>query len=533
MAMIINAEEAVSLINDGDFIGMAIFGMAGTAMDLTLAIRDSFRATGHPRDLSIVHGGGFGNFKELEHGHIGGDWLSDEGLLKRMIGSHNGGMPEIMRQIVDNKLAAWYFPMGAMLQVFSESGRGMKGALSKVGLGTFMDPRYDGGALNQLAKDSEEEWVRYIPDIDGEDYLWYRAYPMNVAILRGTYADESGNISVEKEAVYLETAEIARAVKAYGGIVIVQVEHIVCTGQIHPKMVAVPCYLVDYIVECKHPEYVYQTHQTAYKPEFSGEIRVPKTFDHIHMPLNAEKIICRRAAMEIRAGYKCNFGIGIPQSIGNIIAEEGFSDSIMMISESGSIGGIAQPGLDFGAHLNIEASINQKNHFDWFDCGLLDFGAFGLSEVDCNGNVNVSIFNGRLGGVGGFTNITRSASHIVFAGTFTAHGLKTHIENGKLIIDHEGAYKKFVAKTEQISFNADESVSSGHKIIYIPERCVFIRDERGLVLTEIAEGIRLQEDIFDQMGFFPVIPDEGIRMMPVEIFFDKWGKLGMYLNISK
>ena len=525
MAEIISAAEAVSKIKDNDFIGMATFGLAGTCIDITLALRDSFRKTGHPRDLSLVHGGGFGNFRTLEDGHIGGDWLSDKGLLKRMIAGHNGDMPEIMRQIAENELAGWYFPQGTLLQTVSESGRGMKGALSKVGLGTFMDPRIDGGALNQLAKDMGDEWVKYIPDLDGEEYLWYRAFPLNVAVIRGTYADEAGNISIEKEAMFLEVAEMARAAKANGGIVIVQVENIVRTGDIAPKMVAVPAYLVDYIVICEHQEYLYQTHQTHYNPAFSGEIRLPAKHSSKKLPLNAEKVICRRAAMEIRKGYKCNFGLGMVQAIGNIIAEEGLSDDVVMISESGSIGGIAQPGLDFGAHLNIEASINQKLHFDWFDCGLLDFGAFGLSEVDRHGDINVSLLNGKLGGVGGFTNITRSAKCSVFAGSFTAVGLKTHIEDGKLIIDQEGKFKKFVNHSPQVAFSADESLKAGHTIMYITERCVFIRDERGVVLSEIADGIDIQKDILDQMEFTPVIPKEGVKLMPPEIFRETWGEL--------
>ena len=233
--------------------------------------------------------------------------------------------------------------------------------------------------------------------------------------------------------------------------------------------------------------------------------------------------------MEIRRGDKCNFGLGMVQSVGDIIAEEGLDKEVIMISESGSIGGIPQSGLDFGAHLNIEASINQKNHFDWFDCGLLDFGAFGLSEVDQDGNINVSLLNGHLGGVGGFANITRSAKCSVFGGTFTAVGLKTHIEDGKLVIDQEGKFKKFVKYSPQISFNADECIKAGHRIMYITERCVLVRDERGIVLTEIADGIDLQKDILDQMEFTPIIPKEGIRPMPPEIFREKWGKLAEYM----
>lgn len=529
MAKLVTAAEAVSFIKDDDYIGMATFGLAGTAIDITLAIRDSFRATGHPKNLSLVHGGGFGNFRTLENGHIGGDYLSEKGLLKQMLASHNGDMPEIMRQIAQNELPGWYFPLGTMTQLFSESGRGMKGILSKVGLGTFMDPRKDGGALNQLAKDSGEEWVKYIPDLDGEEYLWYRAFPINVAILRGTYADEDGNISIEKEAMWLEVAELARTAKANGGIVIVQVEQIVSNGCIKPKMVAIPSFLVDYIVKCENKDMLYQTHQTQYNPAFSGEIRVPVYTNNKRLPLDEIKIICRRAAMEIRPGDKCNFGLGMVQSIGNIIAEEGLSDKIVMISESGSIGGIAQPGLDFGAHLNIEASIPQKNHFDWFDRGLLDFGAFGLSEVDENGDINVSLLNGKLGGVGGFCNITSSAKRAVFAGTFTAIGLETHIENGKLIIDKEGKFKKFVKESPQVAFSASESIKKGHTIMYITERCVFIRDERGVVLTEVADGVDIQTDILDQMEFSPIIPEEGVKMMPAEIFQEEWGNLKNYM----
>jgi len=517
---IITPKEAAELIPDGATIATAAFGLAGWPEEVALAMEERFLKTGHPANLTHIHAAGIGDWKDRGECH----WAHD-GMLTKFIGSHAGSSPRLLKQISDNKILAWNFPLGTILQVFREMGRRAPGLLTKTGLGTFIDPRYDGGKLNPLTKEKGEDLVKYIPDFEGEEYLFFKAWKLDFGFMRGTTADEHGNITCEKEALNLEMLSVAQAVKACGGKVIVQVETLAKAGTLNPKLVKVPGIYVDYIVVAEHPENIMQTQGTKFNRSFCGEVKVPIQQAMPQLPLDERKIMVRRAAMELREGYKANFGIGTPTFLGSIMAEEGCDDLITMISESGSIGGVPGGGLDFGAHWNIEASCDQGDHFSFFDGGGLDIGVFGLSEVDKDGNVNTSLLNGKIMGVGGFANIAATAKHAVFVGTFTAGGLKCHVEDGKMVIDQEGKFKKFVNKCPQLTFNAEQSLKAGNTILFITERCVIERTTEGMVLTEIAPGIDLQKDILDQMEFKPIIPEGGPKLMDPAIFQPKWGKL--------
>ncbi len=519
----ISAEEAAELIPDDAVIASACFGNAGWPHEFAYAIEDRFLKTGHPKNLMHIHAAGDGDFGANGHGEC--HW-SHKGMLTRVITSHPGSSPKLMQGIMEDWIMCWNQPLGTMLQLFHEMGRGMPGLLSKTGLGTFMDPRKDRGALNPSSRAYKEDFVEYVPDFMGEDYIFYRAYPVTHAFLRGTYADTNGNISVEKEALNLELLSVAQAVKARGGKVFVQVEKVVELGQIHPKMVKVPGIYVDYVIEAKKPELDYQTQGTFYNPTFSGEVRVDVSEASAGMLMSPDKVMCRRAAMEIKPGYKCNFGIGKPQFIGSVVEEEGCRQMIVMISESGSIGGIPGGGLDFGAHTNVEASCDQGDHFSFFDGGGLDLGVFGLSEADKDGNINTSLLNGTVKGVGGFSNISGTAKNCVFMGTFSVGGLECHVEDGKMVIDKEGKFMKFVEECPQLTFNAAEALKKGNSILYITERCVIRRTEEGLILEEIAPGIDLQTQILDLVkGVEFIIPEGGPKLMDPAIFMEKWGGL--------
>lgn len=524
MAKVITAKEAAELFQDNMTVCSAAFGLAGWAEEVAIAVRKRFDETGHPRNLTHTHAAGIGNWGKGPNERGECVWAVD-GLMTKFIGSHAGSSPSVIELITNNKIMAWNFPLGTLLQLYREQGRGAAGLLSKTGLGTFIDPRYDGGKLNQLTKEKGENLVEYIPDFMGEEYLFYKKIPIDIALLRGTTADEHGNITCEKEALNLEMLAVAQAANANNGIVIVQVESLAKAGTLNPKLVKVPGIYVDYIVVAEHPENIMQTQGTKYNRAFTGEVRIPIGSNMEPIPLDEKKIMLRRLAKEIKPGAKCNFGIGTPTFTGNILAEEGCSDEITMISESGSIGGVPGGGLDFGAHYNIEASCDQGDHFSFFDGGGLDVGVFGLSEVDKDGNVNTSLLNGKIMGVGGFANIAATAKNAFFVGTFTAGGIKCKVEDGKMVIEQEGKYKKFVNKCPQLTFNAEQSLKKGNRILFITERCVIERTNEGMVLTEIAPGIDLQTQILDQMEFKPIIPEGGPKLMDPEIFQVKWGKL--------
>lgn len=525
---ILSMTEAAELFQDGDVVLASSFGQVGWPEELGQAVEKRFLETGHPKGMTSIHAAG---------AIPAGCW-AHEGMLALDISSHESTTPAIAKLIQEDKLPAWYMPLGTMLQMYREIGRGMPGCLSRVGLGTFMDERVDAGCLNESARKvtkeltaKGEQFIKYVPDFMGKDYLFYSIPKPTIGFIRATYADEHGNISNENEVYNLELAHVARAVKACGGKVIVQVEKITKAGQCHPKLVKIGQNLVDYVVVAEHPEDIVQglwphgKQKINYWDGLIGKVRVPVGSSLQSMPLDAQKVMVRRACMEAQAGWMCNFGIGLPTFCGSVMAEEGVMDSITMISESGSVGGVPGGGPDFGCHWNVEASVDQCEHFDWFDGTGLDFGVFGLSEAQEDGSINTSFLNGVTLGVGGFSNITAGAKIGLFIGTFTAKGLKEKIENGKLVIEEEGKLKKFVKKCLQLTFDANIALANGKKLLYITERCVFEKVKEGLKLIEIAPGVDLQKHILDQMDFKPIIPEGGPKLMNPDIFQEKWGKL--------
>ncbi|HBC92732.1 MAG TPA: acylcoa--acetate/3-ketoacidcoatransferase [Pelotomaculum sp.] len=528
----ITAKEAAYLINDGDNIAVATFGCSGTPEEILMEVEKRYLETGHPKSIGYTHAAGGGSFAALkENGFCRcEDHLAHTGLMERWVCSHSACSDFTTEQLMNNKIAGWNLPLGTLLQVYKDQARGMKGTISKTGLNTFVDPRVDGGAINQLAKDSKEQFVEYIPDFRGEEMLFFKGMDLNIGWMRGTKADKNGNISIDKEPYNLEMLTIAQAVRANGGKVFVQVEEVVETGTIHPKMVKVPGFYVDYIVVETQPERRISTVGAKYNPAFTGEAKVEVSGGADPIPFDGVKVALRRAAMEVTLGAKANFGLGMPQMIGSILAEEGLSDALIMISESGAVGGVPASGVNFGAHYNVESLSDQGDHFNFFDGGGLEFGAFGLGETDKNGDLNTSLLNGILKGVGGFMNISAAARSAVFVGTFTAGGIKTHIEGGKLVIDKEGKFKKFVNHIPQNSFSLKKAVEGGHNIYYITERAVFKGTTEGLLLAEIAPGIDLQTQILDQMEFKPIIPQGGPKLMAAGLFQEKWGGLKAYLE---
>jgi len=520
---VITAKEAAELIPDNAVIIGATFGMGGVPEDTFKEIEARFLATGSPKNLTYTHAAGSGNFAPGKS--RGEDCLAHEALIKRWVASHLACSNSLTAMF--DKIEGWNLPLGTLIHLYKEQARGVNFCFSKVGLGTFVDPRPEygeGGKVTEPARKSKEQLVEFV-NFQGEDYLVYKGLPLTHAIVRGTYADEKGNISFKKSPYKLESLAVAQAARANGGKVIIEVEQIVPAGTIHPKEVVIPEIYVDYVVVIKDPSTVLYTPNNPYNANTTGDLKliVSQAFEPV--PLDGTKVAVRRAAMEMRKGLKCNFGIGIPQQIGSIVAEEGCAQYVTMISESGVIGGVPLVGTGFGSHFNPESISDQGDHFNFFDHGGLEFGSFGLSEVDPTGGINTSMVSGVLKGVGGFMNISATARTAVMLGTFTASGLKTSVKDGKLVINQEGKIKKFVKKCPQLSYSCIESVKRGQKLFYVTEGAVFQGTTTGIKLIEIAPGIDLQKDILDLMEFKPEMPEGGPKLMPAELFQEKWGGL--------
>ncbi|MDD7409507.1 MAG: CoA-transferase [Anaerovoracaceae bacterium] len=545
---IITAQEAAAMVKDGDNIGVVTFGASGTPEEILMEVEKRFLETGHPCDLGYTHAAGGGSFPANGYGVDGVHYCRAEdhlaghpGCITRWVASHTACSEVTAAMIGANKIAAWNLPLGTILQIYKAQARGERGCLSNAGLGTFEDARIDSGALNQLAKDIDAEkrkkgelcFVNYIPDFYGEEKLYYTGLDLNIGWMRGTTADEAGNISTEKEPYNLELLTMAQAVRANGGKVFVEVEKIVKVGEINPHMVKVPGMYVDYVVVSEHPENRISSTGGYYNPYTTGEARMEIKEDDAKdkaVPFNYKKVLLRRAAMEIKPNIYANFGLGMPQSVGGILAEEGVADYLTMVSESGCIGGVPRSGVDFGTHINVESMTDQGDHFNFFEGQGLDLAMFGLGEADANGDMNTNILNGSIKGVGGFINIATGAKKIVVLGTFTAVGMKIDVKDGKLNIKQDGKYKKFVKQLVQSSFYCKGFVKKNVPVIFITERAVFQATENGLMLTEIAPGVDLEKDVLGQMEFKPLIAEGGPKLMPEEIFHENWGGLKEYID---
>jgi propionate CoA-transferase len=502
---IVTAEEAVALIRNGDSVCCSGFVGIGTPDALIEALERRFVATQAPQGLTLVFAAAPGDGKER-----GLNRLAHEGLVKRAIGGHWSLVPKLARLATGNRIEAYNLPLGTISHLYRDIAAHRAGSLTKVGLGTFVDPRQGGGKINASTTD---DLVRVI-EIDGEEWLFYKTFPVDVALIRGSTADPEGNITMEREALVLDAQAAAMAARNANGLVIAQVERIASSATLDPRCVIVPGVLVDCVVLAPPAAHV-QTYGTDYNAAFSGEIRVP-TGKMAVPPLDERKAIARRCAFELPLGGVINLGIGVPELVAAVAAEERVLDHLTLTAEPGVIGGMPQGGLDFGAAVNTQALLHQNQQFDFYDGGGLDLACLGMAEVDRAGNVNVSRFGPRLAGAGGFINISQNARRLAFAGTFTAGGLVVAIEDGAVRIANEGKVRKFVGSVEQITFNGPLAAQKRQRVLYVTERCVFRLSASGLELVEVAPGIDIERDILAHMDFRPVIGE--VREMDARIY---------------
>lgn len=502
---VVTAEEAVSFIQSGWTV--ALEGGSGGLVEpeqLFVALEKKFLETGEPRNLTFLHSNGMGNGKDKSIAHI-----AHEGLVKRIIGGHYGMTQLVGDFAAQDKCEAYNFPQGVIAQLYREIAGRRPGVITHVGLNTFVDPRLEGGKLNSSTK---EDLVEVI-ELKDKEYLFYPSMHLNAVFLRGTTADEYGNISCEEEAAYLNGLAAAQAVKACGGIVIAQVKRIAKGGSTDSRLIKIPGIFVDYIVV--DPAQT-QTYEHIYDPSINGSIKIPEPKIK-ELPLDERKIVCRRAAMELKQGAVVNLGYGMSADVATIAAEELVNDSITFAVEQGAIGGVPISGALFGSAINPQAVLDAPSQFDFFDSGRLDISFLGMAQVNSSGDVNVSKFGPRIVGCGGFINITQNSKKVVFCFSFTAGGLKDTTEDGVLKIIQEGKHKKFLKGVDQVTFSGTYARSIGQEVLFITERAVFSLGEDNLILEEIAPGIDLDRDVLSLMDFSPTI-SKNLKLMDSRIF---------------
>jgi propionate CoA-transferase len=511
---IMAAEDTVRLIDDGNTL--SVCGIIGSLVPekVLAALEKRFLETGTPRDLTAVFPVAVGDVYGLK----GADHLAHDGMLRRVIGGSyvtapaSSPPPKLVEMIYGNKVEAYNFPMGVLMHLHREIAARRPGLVTQVGLRTFVDPRLNGARMNEITREDLVEVIR----LQEKEYLFYRSFPVHAAIIRGTTADEQGNISMEHEGSFSVMLYLAMAAKNCGGKVIAQVKRITPRGNLNPQMVRVPGILVDAVVVDENQK---QATGIDYDPAVSGEMKKPAAkFEAV--PLNMEKVLARRALMALRPGDIVNLGFGIPSLISSVAAEEGLIDRIYFTIEHGAIGGVPLSGLQFGAAFNPEAIIDSTSQFDFLTGGGISAAAMAFAEVDGEGNVNVSRLNKMphvLSGAGGFIDILHSVRRILFCGTLTAAGIEGEVADGQLRIVKEGKVIKGVRELQHRTFDAAFAREKGQEVIYITERAVFRLQPEGLVLTEIAPGMDVQKNIQPVVQFdFRVSP--GLKVMDPRLF---------------
>ncbi len=507
----ISAKEVAKKIKNNSVVATGGFVGIGVAEEILTEIENYYLENKRPTNLTLIYAAGQGDGKDKGLNH-----LAHEGMVSKVIGGHWGLAPKLGTLALENKIQGYNLPQGVISHMFRDIASGKKGTISKIGIGTFVDPQLQGGKVNEV---TTEEIVKDI-SIEGERYLYFKApSKIDFAILRGTLSDEDGNISLEKEALTLESLALAMATRNSGGKIAVQVEKKVKNGSINPKLVGIPSIFVDYVVVCSDAKYHHQTFGTEYDETFVNSSILVNDLKK-KSALDERKIIARRCAMFLSKDDKIlNYGIGMPEGIAEVLKDGNQEHLFTPTVEPGAIGGTPAGGLSFGASVTPQAIIDQPYQFDFYDGGGLDVAFLGLAQCDSSGDINVSKFGPKIAGCGGFINISQNAKKVVFCGTFTAGGLEIEIKDDQIKIITEGKNKKFIKKVEQITFSSKTANLNNQPVYYVTERAVFKLSKDGLELIEIAPGIDLEKDVLKNMEFKPIISPE-LKLMDKRIFED-------------
>lgn len=507
----ISAKEVAKKIKNNSVVATGGFVGIGVAEEILTEIENYYLENKRPTNLTLIYAAGQGDGKDKGLNH-----LAHEGMVSKVIGGHWGLAPKLGTLALENKIQGYNLPQGVISHMFRDIASGKKGTISKIGIGTFVDSQLQGGKVNEV---TTEEIVKDI-SIEGERYLYFKApSKIDFAILRGTLSDEDGNISLEKEALTLESLALAMATRNSGGKIAVQVEKKVKNGSINPKLVGIPSIFVDYVVVCSDVKYHHQTFGTEYDETFVNSSILVNDLKK-KSALDERKIIARRCAMFLSKDDKIlNYGIGMPEGIAEVLKDGNQEHLFTPTVEPGAIGGTPAGGLSFGASVTPQAIIDQPYQFDFYDGGGLDVAFLGLAQCDSSGDINVSKFGPKIAGCGGFINISQNAKKVVFCGTFTAGGLEIEIKDDQIKIITEGKNKKFIKKVEQITFSSKTANLNNQPVYYVTERAVFKLSKDGLELIEIAPGIDLEKDVLKNMEFKPIISPE-LKLMDKRIFED-------------
>lgn len=520
----VSPQEAAEMIKDNATIATIGMTLVSASESILKAIEQRYLSEKTPANLTLVHSCGQSDRdRGIQH-------FAHEGMLSRIIGGHWGLQPKMMDLIANNKVLAYCIPQGQFAQLYRSMAGGEPGKITKVGLGTFVDPRIEGGKMNDLTKNAPD--ISEVITINGEEYMMYKPIPLDYVIIRGTYVDEDGNLTTDEEAMNLEVFSAVMACKKFGGKVIAQAKYKVKNGQLHCKKVIVPGVFIDAVVICPNPEEDHrQTHSFAFDPAYCGDIKVPVS-NVDTLLLTVRKLIGRRALMELSKNDILNVGTGIPNDVvGPILAEENIDQDVTVTVECGIYGGIPMGGVDFGIAKNNFALVRHDDQFDYYNGAGVDVTFMGAGQLDEQGNVNATKLGTLPTGAGGFVDITTNAKHVVFCATFTGKGLKCSFANDKLHIDQEGSLIKMVKKVTQISYNGEIARKKKQKVHFVTERAVFELREEGVVLTEIAPGIDLQTQVLDLMEFKPIISPD-LKIMNNKLFCAE-GAFGLKELINK
>lgn len=490
---LVTAADAVRAVPNGATVIIGGSGAGHALPQLFIdTLADVYRAEGAPNDLTTVRVVGIGDFADR-----GFSQLALPGLMRRTIGSNIGNEPRLGALVERGEIEAYSFPQGVLSQLCREIAAGRPGLITSVGLDTYVDPRHTGGKQGTASEDLVE-----VIELAGEEWLFFRAFPIDVAVIRGSTIDEDGNLNMDDEAVKGEMLAMAMAARNSGGVVIAQAKRVAAPKSLPARSVIVPGALID--MAYLDPDQT-QTYATAHSPYLSGALRRPSTDAGDPLPLDVRKVIARRSLLEFRPGDICNLGFGISQLIGAITWEEGIEDRLVLTVEQGLFGGVPVAGNEGGAGFNFQAMIDQPSMFDFYDGGGLDIASLSFAQIDARGNVNVHSFPGRLRGPGGFPNISSRTGRICFVGTLTTSGLRVDVTDGRLRIESEGTLSKFVESVDEVSFSGAIANRRGQRVLYITERAVFELGDGRVTLIEIAEGLDPDKDVITHMGFVPEV----------------------------